>query len=234
MNENVTIEVAYPELLRDYFLRLGADAWIADAGTIRVDTAAGWADELTVADCVRHWSTVNGVAATVVLAPPAPRPAAPPPVEQPTFFLERPRLGDLLLKRGLITQDQLERALAESRETGDLLGRVMIRRQFIFEDELARTVADQLDLPYVNLHVTGFDRSTAMLVPSHEGMRIAALPVGVFAGQVRVAFADPMDEASKALVREHVGDFTLAVADLSAIEEAWRALDPSCGVARVA
>jgi hypothetical protein len=110
----------------------------------------------------------------------------------------------------------------------------MIRRQFIFEDELARTVADQLDLPYVNLHVTGYDRSSAMLLPSHEGMRIAALPAGVFAGRIRVVFADPMDEGAKAIVRKHVGDFTLAVADLSAIEQAWRQIDPTCGIARVA
>ena len=233
MNESVMIEVAYPELLRDYFLRLGADAWLADPGTIRVE--ASWADELTVADCLRHWSSVNGVAATVVLAPPVSRPVeAAPAVEPPKFFLERPRLGDLLLKRGLITQEQLERALAESRESGVLLGRVMIRRQFIFEDELARTVADQLDLPYVNLHVTGYDRSSAMLVPSQEGMRIAALPVGIFAGRIRVVFADPMDEGAKNLVRKHVGDFTLAVADLSAIEQAWRQLDPTCGIAKVA
>jgi hypothetical protein len=110
----------------------------------------------------------------------------------------------------------------------------MIRRGFIFEDELARTLADQLDLPYINLRVAGFDRSVAQLLPSAEGLRIAAIPVGFLGGRVRVAFADPSDESAKELVRRHVGEFTLAVADLSDIELAWRTVDPACAAARVA
>jgi hypothetical protein len=153
---------------------------------------------------------------------------------QPSYFLERPRLGDLLLKKGLITQEQLDAALAESRETGDLLGRVMIRRQFIFEDELARTLADQLDLPYVNLRVAGFDRAAAAMIPSGEGMRIAAVPIGILGGRVRVAFADPSDETAKTVARQFVGDFSLAVSELSEIELAWRSVDPTVSLARSA
>jgi hypothetical protein len=65
-------------------------------------------------------------------------------------------------------------------------------------------------------------------------MRMAALPIGVLGGRIRVAFADPSDEAAKAFTRQYVGDFTLAVADLSDIELGWRSLDPTCGVAQVA
>lgn len=222
-----TIEVARPELLRDYFLRLGATVAV-DGSTLHVELA----DETTVADHVRHWSEVNGIEARLV--EPAVEAPAPAPAAAPTFFLERPRLGDLLQKKGLITQDQLEAALAESRATGDLLGRVMIRRQFLFEDELARTLADQLELPYVNLRVAGFDRAAAAMVPSSEGMRIAAVPIGILGGRVRVAFADPSDETAKAVVRQFVGDFSLAVAELSEIELAWRSLDPTVSLARTA
>ena len=158
----------------------------------------------------------------------------PVPARAEMFFLERPRLGDLLLKKGLITQEQLEAALSESRESGDLLGRVMIRRQFIFEDELARTLADQLALPYVNLRVAGFDRAAAAMIPSGEGMRIAAVPIGVFGGRIRVAFADPSDETAQAVARKFVGDFSLAVSELSEIELAWRSVDPTVSLARTA
>jgi type II secretion system (T2SS) protein E len=226
-----TIAVAQPELLRDYFLRLGATVSV-DGSMLRVELA----DETPVAEHVRHWSAVNGIEARLVEpAAEAPAPAPmPAPVQAPAFFLERPRLGDLLMKKGLITQEQLEAALAESRATGDLLGRVMIRRQFLFEDELARTLADQLELPYVNLRVAGFDRAAAAMVPSSEGMRIAAVPIGILGGRVRVAFADPSDETAKAVVRQFVGDFSLAVSELSEIELAWRSLDPTVSLARSA
>jgi hypothetical protein len=222
-----TILVSRPELLRDYFLRLGGTAALVDESTIRVELD----DETTIADHVGRWSALNGIDARIA---PAGEVAQPAPMPQPTYFLERPRLGDLLLKRGLITQEQLEAALKESRETGDLLGRVMIRRQFIFEDELARTLADQLELPYVNLRVAGFDRGAAGMIPSGEGMRIAAVPIGILGGRVRVAFADPSDETAKAVARQFVGDFSLAVAELSEIELAWRSLDPTVSLARSA
>jgi Type II secretion system (T2SS), protein E, N-terminal domain len=228
-----TIFVAQPEPLRDYFLRLGGTAEVVDESTVRVELA----DETSIAEHVRHWSEVNGIEARIVepaVEAPAPVPALTPVQPQPSYFLERPRLGDLLLKKGLITQEQLEAGLAESRETGDLLGRVMIRRQFIFEDELARTLADQLALPYVNLRVAGFDRAAAAMIPSSEGMRIAAVPIGILGGRVRVAFADPSDETAQAVARQFVGDFSLAVAELSEIELAWRSLDPTVSLARSA
>ena len=221
-----TILVAQPELLRDYFLRLGAEASIVDASSIRVELA----DETSIADHVRHWSELNGIDARIA----EPAATAPVPARSELYFLERPRLGDLLLKKGLISKEQLEAALKESRETGDLLGRVMIRRQFIFEDELARTLADQLALPYVNLRVAGFDRAAAAMIPSSEGMRIAAVPIGILGGRVRVAFADPSDETAQAVARKFVGDFALAVSELSEIELAWRSLDPTVSLARSA
>lgn len=221
-----TILVAQPELLRDYFLRLGAEASTVDASSIRVELA----DETSIADHVRHWSELNGIDARIA----EPAAAAPVPARSELYFLERPRLGDLLLKKGLISKEQLEAALKESRETGDLLGRVMIRRQFIFEDELARTLADQLALPYVNLRVAGFDRAAAAMIPSSEGMRIAAVPIGILGGRVRVAFADPSDETAQAVARKFVGDFSLAVSELSEIELAWRSLDPTVSLARSA
>jgi hypothetical protein len=223
-----TIVVAQPEPLRDYFLRLGAEASIVDESTLHVELA----DETSIADHVRHWSEKNGIEAHI--AQPASAEPVPLHTPQQSFFLERPRLGDLLLKKGLITPEQLQAALTESRETGDLLGRVMIRRQFIFEDELARTLADQLALPYVNLRVAGFDRAAAAMIPSSEGMRIAAVPIGILGGRVRVAFADPSDETAQAVARKFVGDFSLAVSELSEIELVWRSLDPTVSLARSA
>lgn len=221
-----TILVAQPEPLRDYFLRLGAEASIVDASSVRVELD----DETSIADHVRHWSELNGIDARIA----EPAAAAPVPARPELYFIERPRLGDLLLKKGLISKEQLEAALKESRDSGDLLGRVMIRRQFIFEDELARTLADQLALPYVNLRVAGFDRAAAAMIPSSEGMRIAAVPIGILGGRVRVAFADPSDETAQAVARKFVGDFSLAVSELSEIELAWRSLDPTVSLARSA
>lgn len=229
--ESATIYVSDPGRLRDYFLRLGAEATVDD-GAVRVrHTGDGSADD-TITCHLRHWVERNRMFASILLDPPAPVPLEGSRVELgPTpadLFLEKPRLGDLLLFRGLISAEQLEQALAESRANNDLLGRVLIRRRFIFGDELARTLADQLDLQYVNLRVVGYDASVAALVPSEVGMAYAVLPIGRMGGTVRVAFADPLDDGAKTALQSLVGDFTVVVADMLEIELAWRTIDPTC------
>lgn len=142
------------------------------------------------------------------------------------FFVERPRLGDLLTRKGFVTAEQLTDALVESRSAGELLGRVLIRRGLIFEDELARSLAEQMDLPYVNLHVLGVDAGVARMVPPPDGRRAAAIPVGMVGGRVRVAFADPSDDTARAIVERHVtGPYELAVGELSDIDRAWRSIE---------
>jgi len=233
--ETVTIVVSEPERLRDYFVRLGRRAAVSGPDTVTVELDEPGAAE-AVGDQLGNWVAATEVTASFRTDLPAPVPIAPAARSVSSIFLDldRPRLGDLLVRKGLIAPEQLERALAESRATGDLLGRVMIRRGFIFEDELARALAAQLDLPYVNIRVAGFERGAAQLLPSGDGMRAAAIPVGVFGGRIRVAFADPTDESARELVRGHVGEFGPAVAALSDIELAWRELDPSCADAHVA
>jgi Type II secretion system (T2SS), protein E, N-terminal domain len=235
--EAAIILVPTPERLRDYFRRLGAEASVTEDGSVRVELVGHGGVDDTIADHLRHWQSVNGVMAAAQVDPPSPV-HVPPQTETPagggSYFLERPRLGDLLARKGLVTTEQLDLALAESKATGDLLGRVMIRRRFIFGDELARTLADQLDIPYANLRVTGYERSVAAMIPSALGMARGVLPIGVLGGRIRIAFADPTDEEAIAAVRAYVGDFTLAVADLLEIELAWKTLDPTCAGDQVA
>ena len=140
-------------------------------------------------------------------------------------YVPRPRLGDLLSRKGLITAEDLKDALVESQATGELLGRVLIRRGIIFEDELARSLAEQLHLPYVNLHVVGVDAGVARMIPPEDGRRAAAIPVSMIGGRVRVAFADPSDETARAIVEHYLqAPYEAAVGELSDIDRAWRAI----------
>ncbi|HLX18823.1 MAG TPA: hypothetical protein VKR23_01615 [Gaiellaceae bacterium] len=140
-------------------------------------------------------------------------------------YFPRPRLGDLLARKGLIKPEELEDALTESQTSGELLGRVLIRRGTIFEDELARTLAEQLHLPYVNLHVVGVDAGVARMIPPEEGRRAAAIPVSMIGGRVRVAFADPSDETAREIVEHFLqAPYEAAVGELSDIDRAWRVI----------
>ena len=209
--DRVAIRVSEPVRLRDYYRRLGAEAEVVDGEWVRVE-----GDRYAIEYYLQSWSSINEIEATIA---PAPIVGLPVACESAA---PRLRLGDLLLGKGMITDDQLDEALSQSRAEGDLLGRILLRRRWIFEDELARTLAEQLDIPYVNLRNAGVDYAVASMMPTETGLRFAAVPIGVVGDRIRVAFADPCDQRAHEAVHARFPNYEGVVAELSDIELAWR------------
>ena len=64
------------------------------------------------------------------------------------------RLGELLVEKGLITDDQLRAALAEQGKTGEFLGTILVKHSIIKEEDFAKTLSEQFQMPYVHLKDT--------------------------------------------------------------------------------
>jgi hypothetical protein len=210
--------------LRDYFLRLGATVSVNADGTA-VDVRFDVGEEIDVQACLRTWTETNGVTARTLAATGAPSQAKPEVGPRAANPFDPPvRLGDLMVSKGLITVEQLSKALVESREQGELVGRVLLRRRWVFEDELARALAEQWRLPYVRLSSVGVDQKVMRLLPRAVGTRYDALPVRFTGPSVLVAFADPSDPEALAAVREFLPSIELAVAEFSDIRMLWQSV----------
>jgi len=76
-----------------------------------------------------------------------------PALTEPTLVTAstgpRPRLGELLVQAGKLTERDLERALSVQQELGGLLGSVLARLGLVSELDIARTLAPQLGVPLV-------------------------------------------------------------------------------------
>jgi type IV pilus assembly protein PilB len=136
----------------------------------------------------------------------------------------RPKLGSLLLDKGLITPEQLDEALAERRVSGGLLGETLVRLGFIFETELARVLAEQAGVPFVNLEAVDVDRSAAATMPRSLGETLPALPVRFTPdGALVIAVADPTDETVLPQLQLAVAvPLVLNVGTASGIRNGWR------------
>ena len=148
-----------------------------------------------------------------------------------SFFDNAPRsqLGELLLRKGLITHEQLDRAL-EEREQGELLGEALVRLRICFEDDVARVLAEQANVDFVDIGVTSVDHRAAGLIARHEAERLHAIPLRLHSdGSVSVAVADPTDEALPPKLRLALGGspFRLLVTTPSALRAAWDAAYPA-------
>ncbi|MGD2168276.1 MAG: ATPase, T2SS/T4P/T4SS family, partial [Gammaproteobacteria bacterium] len=113
-------------------------------------------------------------------------------VEEPVTR-KRIRLGDILLEKKLISEAQLQDALAEQRTTGRKLGRALVDIGAVSETDLHRALAEYLDIPYVDLAHLSLDPRTVQLLPEAHARRYRALVLKDEGTSLLVGMADPTD-----------------------------------------
>jgi len=106
---------------------------------------------------------------------------------------KRVRLGDLLLEKKLISEQQLKEALAEQRSSGRKLGRVLIDIGAVSEADLHGTLATALNIPYVDLSHMALDPKIVGKLPETQARRHRALVLKEDARGYLVGMADPTD-----------------------------------------
>jgi hypothetical protein len=210
--------------LRDYFRRLGLSAEVEGPTVVELRTDRRPSE---IEQDVFEWARINEAPLHLEEVREEPRMLVPPPEG-----FGPPRLGQLLVAKGYITEAQLAVALTESRATDDLLGVVLLREELIFEEELARTLSEQMAIPYISIMRVGVNPAVARLLPPEVGAAAAAIPVREIGSMVQVAFADPTDPRALAAVGLHLPDIKTAVAELSDIRLAWRGVTEVRGALR--
>jgi type II secretory ATPase GspE/PulE/Tfp pilus assembly ATPase PilB-like protein len=125
------------------------------------------------------------------------------------------KLGELLIKRGVLSQGQLDIALKEHNKTGELLGKALVRLAFISEDQLLTTLAEQLAIPFV---ATLKDRVIGDLVikavPARFVWHYKFMPLALKGNTLTIAVSNPLDIWPTEDIKFHLGfevDVVLAV-----------------------
>ena len=105
------------------------------------------------------------------------------------------RLGDLLVREGLITRDQLDQGLVEQKNTGMRLGYCLVKLGFVQELEITKALARQYKMPAVDLSRFEVDQNILKLVPSDVAVRHMVLPLKREGRTLTVAVSDPTNHA---------------------------------------
>ncbi len=117
----------------------------------------------------------------------------------------RPRLGELLVRAGVITPEQADAAAAVHRLNERTIGQQLLADRAVTDVDLAAALAYQLDVPFVLLGSYPIDEVAALLTPPELARRHRLLIVGVRDDDVLVAMADPTDLAARTALAERVG-----------------------------
>src|SRR3989338_7691010 len=106
------------------------------------------------------------------------------------------RLGELLIKEGIITQDQLEKAISIQRQEGGRLGEILVKLGILKEEQVVAILGKQLNIPYFNLGTElkpAADQNLEQLIPKDFALRNAVLPLSRTLRSLTVAMSDPLD-----------------------------------------
>jgi len=101
------------------------------------------------------------------------------------------RLGDILIREGLITRDQLSSALTEQRSSGHRLGYVLVKLGLVQEIEVTKVLARQYRMPAVDLSRFEVDPKIVKLIPGDFALKHVVLPLKREGRTLTVAMADP-------------------------------------------
>ena len=106
------------------------------------------------------------------------------------------RLGDLLVAESIISDDQLQMALQQQRQTGRKLGTTLVDLGFIGEEQLLKFLAQQLNVPFFDLSKLSIQTQAVQLIPEVHARRYRALAVNQSGDEVTVVMSDPADLAA--------------------------------------
>jgi general secretion pathway protein E len=115
------------------------------------------------------------------------------------------RLGEILIERKLISDEDLERALELQKERGDKIGKTLVDMGFVAMRDVLAALADQLGVPLVAIEgPPSVSTETEALSPRFL-RQSRCLPVGRDDHTVTLAMADPLDVETIAAVRNCTG-----------------------------
>jgi len=147
----------------------------------------------------------------------------------------RPKLGDLLIKAGAITDAQLTRALEEQPQLALPLGETLIKLGYVTEDQMRQALCLQMNVPYLDLARIQIDASLARLINRTYAVRHVVVPVSQVGQTLTVAMNDPSDlEAAEELAQSTGCIIRVVTSSLRAIQDAiTRLYSPSANAAEM-
>jgi len=108
-----------------------------------------------------------------------------------TVTAKKIRIGEVLVEEGVLSADQLTRALAEQKVTGRILGEMLVEQNLVTSEQLIRVLAKRLGVRGCQLRHGLADPALLSLIGPEEALRLKALPMFKVRNTLTVAMAEP-------------------------------------------
>jgi len=102
--------------------------------------------------------------------------------------------GELLVSKGLLTQEELADGLDTQRQEGGRLGEILLRLNLLGDTDITHALAEHLSMEYVSLEdINKVDMNVARSLPESIAKRFCLVALGEDDSKILIAMADPLD-----------------------------------------
>ncbi len=103
------------------------------------------------------------------------------------------RLQQILLRDNIITQPDLEQALAEQKRSGGELSKILVKLNLINEKDLAMLLSEGLGIPPIDISRLKIDPEVIKLIPQEIAVRYQIMPISKMGKALTLAMVDPLN-----------------------------------------
>jgi len=101
------------------------------------------------------------------------------------------KLGQMLIKAGIISEEQLKHALEEQKKSGGKIGYNLVKLGFASEEDITSFLSEQYGVPSINLRHFEIDEAILKLIPSEVAQKYLIIPINRTGATLTIAMADP-------------------------------------------
>jgi type IV pilus assembly protein PilB len=103
------------------------------------------------------------------------------------------QLGELLVERGIINEEQLNKALKVQKERGGLIGQVLVMLGYTKEEEIAQALTVQYGFPYLPLECYEVNVEAMKLIPQNVAEQYNLIAIDKIGDLLTIAMSNPLN-----------------------------------------
>ncbi len=138
-------------------------------------------------------------------------------------------VGQLLIRDGIITSEELDRGLQEQKRSKDFLCSTLVRLGFASEEKIFSILSLQIGVPYLNLKDINIDTNVLKRVPGNFALSCKFIPFRLSDDTLYIAMADPLNNRIIEEIKSYIGTDRVKVF-LAGEKDIRRALQTYYGV----
>ncbi len=132
-------------------------------------------------------------------------------------FISKP-IGEILIEKGVITREQLLKALELQKEEHKLIGEILINSGIVKEEEVAQALTMQYGLPYLPLKNYELSPEIIRLIPKELALKYSLIAIDKIGNTLTISITDLLDQEIisqiEKLTNSNVQFFVSAASDI--------------------